>query len=195
MNELVMALDNMVAAWACFWEGDRSMVSLRRVVTKMKDFGAVQNMNIRIKLLETFINKVLEINQRKAIQKDVPLTYKEMLDMAKEYVDNVKDYSHSIVDRREAGPAVSSSGYTDNKNFGNKGGRVEGKIEDMTRQMLTGLKFRGKEFCVNFNLKDEKNESRCKDRRCSRAHNCGFIPRGQNTPCGKPHPKFDHWKH
>ena len=110
------------------------MVALRRVVTKMKDFGAVQNMNTRIKLLEAFINKVLEINQRKAIQRDLPLSYKEMLDMAKEYVENVRDYFPSNTDRRETGPVASSSCYPNNKGFGNrnqkpfvnKGGYQEG---------------------------------------------------------------------
>ena len=59
INELLMALDNLVAAWACFWEGDRSMVTLRRVVTKMKDFSMVSNLTTRLKLLENFVNKVL----------------------------------------------------------------------------------------------------------------------------------------
>ena len=50
-HELLLALDNLLAAWACFWEGDRSMVTLRRVVTKQKDFGAIQNQQLRLKVL------------------------------------------------------------------------------------------------------------------------------------------------
>ena len=92
VNELMMALDNLVACWACFWEGDRSLVTLRRVVTKMKEFGMIANPKDRLRLLEQFINKCLEINARKAVQKEIPLTYKEMHDIAKDYVENVNDY-------------------------------------------------------------------------------------------------------
>ena len=41
MNDLMMALDNMVTAYGCFWEGNRSMIILRRVITKQKEFAAI----------------------------------------------------------------------------------------------------------------------------------------------------------
>ena len=68
----------------------------------------------------------------------------------------------------------------------------DNRVEDIMRKVLEGHKFKGKEFCIGYNLMDANGESKCKDRRCSRAHNCGFIPRGQNRPCSKPHPKFEH---
>ena len=70
----------------------------------------------------------------------------------------------------------------------------EKKIEEATKKFLEGHKFKGKDFCINYNLRDERNEPKCKDRRCMNAHNCGFIPRGETKPCGKPHPKFEHFK-
>ena len=193
VKELMMALDNLVAAWACFWEGDRSMVTLRRVVTKMKEFACVENVSTRLKLLEAFINKVLEINQRKAIQKDLPLTFKEAHDLAKEYVENVHQYiPKSGRERNEAGTGGTGGGFN-NRFQSNKFNRErKDKMEELTRKFLAGHKIQGKEFCVNYNLKDERGGPRCKNRNCSRAHNCGFIPRGEIRPCGKLHSKFEH---
>ena len=91
VNDLMLALDNLVAGWACFWEGDRSMVTLRRAVTKLKEFAVIEKQDRRLKLLESYINKVLEINQRKAIQKDLPLKMKEVLEIGKEFLENASD--------------------------------------------------------------------------------------------------------
>ena len=60
-RDLELALDNLVAAYACFWPGDRSMVTLRRVVTKTKSFSAIPNPDSRMKMMEIFINQILEI--------------------------------------------------------------------------------------------------------------------------------------
>ena len=175
------------------------MVTLRRAVTKMKSFRDINPVDTRVKLLETFINKVVEINQRKAIQKDPPLKMREVMDIAKDYMENVSDYVRSFGkdnarDRKEGFQGASTSRYVNqgrfNKNF--KGPRNDSKMEELTRKFLSGHKICGREFCINYNLQDHKGEPRCKDRKCSRAHNCGFIPRGQNTPCGKLHPKFEH---
>ena len=62
VNEIMLALDNMVAAWQCFWEGDRSMVKLSRAITKLKEFSTVTNLPTRLRLLENFLTKILEIN-------------------------------------------------------------------------------------------------------------------------------------
>ena len=92
LTDLELALDNLVAAYACFWPGDRSMVTLRRVVTKTKSFSAIPNPDSRMKMMEIFINQILEINQRKAIQDEVPMTFKEVMEVAKDKLDNVSDY-------------------------------------------------------------------------------------------------------
>ena len=212
MNGLMQALDNMVAAWACFWEGDRSMVTLRRVVTKLREFSAVSDVNTRLRLLENFINKILEINQMKAAQRIPPMSFKEVHDMGKEYLENIADYAPVDNNRREG--ASSNGGFSGNtqsghfnnknsrfsfqnrnKNQGPKPVRNDNQMEQILKNSLSGHKYRGKEFCLYYNLRDEKGQPKCKDfRRCNRAHNCGFIARGASTPCGKPHPKFDHWK-
>lgn len=194
LNELMMALDNLVAAWACFWEGDRSMVILRRVVTKTREFSSISNMATRLRLLESFNNKVLEINQRKAIQTEIPLTYKESYDLAKEYMENVTDYVRT--DTEDKKPNYSGG------NGGNNGGRgaqgvkktpVERAREYLVKS-LVGQKRGGKDYCVEYNLRDHKGDPMCKDRRCKDTHSCGFIARGSSQPCGKSHTKYEHLK-
>ena len=93
MNELMMALDNLVPAWTCLWPCDRSMVIIRRVVTKNKEFLVIRNSESRLKHLEMFINKMLEINQRRAIQRDLPMTFKEGHELAKEYLEDMNTFS------------------------------------------------------------------------------------------------------
>ena len=83
------------------------MVTLRRVVTKTKSFKAVANQETRMKLLEVFINQILEVNQRKATQDEVPMNFKEVIEVAKDKLENVSDYFRS-----ESGAAdVSSPGF------------------------------------------------------------------------------------
>ena len=84
VNELMQALDILVSAWACFWEGDHSMVTLRYTVTKLKEFPAITKQDVRLKLLEAFIDKILKINQWKAAQQDPPLKAKEVYEIGKE---------------------------------------------------------------------------------------------------------------
>ena len=92
VNEVTMALDNLVAGWSVFWPGEQSMVTLRRVVTRQKEFASISDVKKRKKLLEAFINKMLEINSKKAAQGDVPMTYKEILEQSKEYLDAPSDF-------------------------------------------------------------------------------------------------------
>ena len=207
VNDLMMSLDNLVAGWACFWEGDRSMVTLRRVVTKMKEFVGIANQNTRLKALENFINKVLEINQRKAIQRDLPLTYKEVMDIAKEYVDNATEQGPVRENKFVHGGARGNGGGYGGGNGRGYGGAQgsgggfgrrfmkdgkESSLETATRRLLEGHKHRGMDYCVNFNLKDNMGQPKCKNRNCPRAHVCGFIPRGEDRPCAKAHSKFEH---
>ena len=168
-----------------------------------------KNQDQRLKLLESFINKVLEVNQRKAIQRDPPLKMKEVLDIGKEFLEGATEYSSAPGPSRSPAPSRNAPGgrgfrgnqlhstggyqgnsFKDRRNFND--GRES--LENMTKRLLAGHKVRGMEYCVNYNLSDRTGESRCKDKKCPRAHNCGFIPRGGNVPCGKNHPKYQHFK-
>ena len=216
MSELMLSLDNLVAAYACMWPNDRSMVTLRRVVTKNKEFSAMTNVSTRLKLLESFINEVLRINQRKAIQGDVPLTFKEANDMAKDYLDNVSDYVRESGNKwKESGQQGSGqqagvqmgggqgnrwldrgqSNRWMNRGQGSKGNaNVDNvtRMEEFTRKLLEGKSVNGRKVCVEYNMKDDRGGHRCKDRRCDKAHCCGFVDKGTDKVCGKKHSKFEH---
>ena len=127
----------------------------------------------------------------------MPLNFKEMLDIAKEFVENAGEQTQGQVygrDRRDGqGPSSGhvAGGFNRDRKFG-KDGKTEA-VEMLTKKLLEGHRFRGKEFCFNYNIKDSQGKSKCVDRRCPRAHNCGFIPRGASRPSGKPHSKFEHF--
>ena len=180
------------------------MVTLRRVVTKMKEFAVITNANTRLKSLESFINKVLEINQRKASQREVPLTYKEVLDIGKEFVENASEYVPPSARDGRVGVSGGGQGNFPRERKFNREGRDgrdgrdnrdnrDNRVEKTTKRMLEGHKFKGMDYCINFNLKDSNNQPKCNNKRCPRANNCGYIPRGEDKPCGKPHSKFEHF--
>ena len=192
LTDLEMALDNLVAAYAVFWPGDRSMVTLRRVVTKTKSFSAVSNQETRMKLLEVFINQVLDVNQRKAIQDEVPLTFKEMLDLAKDKIENVTDYfpSSTLVAEAKSDDQLGAK-------IAPRGGaktRIDNQ-QTFIQRMLKNQKINGKEFCIDFNIRGDSDDTMCSSKSCKKAHNCAFIPKGESKACGGRHSKVFHYKY
>ena len=194
LTDLEMALDNLVAAYAVFWPGDRSMVTLRRVVTKTKSFQAVSHQETRMKLLDVFINQILEVNQRKAIQEEVPLTFKEVLEVAKDKIENVSDYfpSTGVVEegKVEGGSEAKTAA-------GGRGGTKKrtGNQQEFIKKLLKGQTIHGKEYCIEFNVKDDKGDPMCGSRSCKKAHNCAFIPKGETKACGGRHSKIVHYEY
>ena len=206
LSDLEVALDNLVAAWAVFWPGDHSMVTLRRVVSKTKSFQAVANPETRMKLLEIFINQVLEQNQRKAMQEETPMTYKEVLEVAKDKLENVSDYFPTGAGNYRGLGAGNNYGGSGAKGAGGNGKRSTPWVKkewqenssstnpkEFTRKLLNDQKFEGKEFCLEYNLKGENGGLACRDKRCRKAHNCAYVPRGESMACGGNHSKVHHW--
>ena len=199
VGEVTMALDNLVAGWSVFWPGEQSMVTLRRVVTRQKEFASISDIKKRKKLLESFINKMLENNSKRAAQGDVPLTYKEILEQSKEYLDTPSDFIQSEANdqqqyKQEAvhfqpKPHFNSSSNS-GQNYGQKSREDRPKRmkpEDFW-DMVKSIKLDGKEICVSFNQKIG-----CKDRRCRRAHKCAFMELGETKRvCGSNHSKYEH---
>ena len=195
LSDLEMALDNLVAAWAVFWPGDHSMVTLRRVVSKTKSFKAIVNQETRLKLLELFINQVLEQNQRKAMQDEVPLTFKEVLDLAKDKIENMNDYfptssSYNYNPDRKKGGSDNWKKPWVKKEFQEK--NVD-DLKEQTRRILKDQKVNGKEFCLDYNVKGENGGAGCSDRSCRKAHICAYVARGESKACGGKHPRFSHF--
>ena len=200
LTDLELALDNLVAAYACFWPGDRSMVTLRRVVTKTKSFSAISNQETRMKLLEIFINQVLEINQRKAVQDEVPMTYKEMMEVAKDKLENVTDYIRAPSAKVFSAGGDWKGSRHQSTRAGERGPRQgsgpsssESRRNQMTR-ILKGQKIQGKDFCLDYNLEGEDGKPLCSSRGCKNAHNCAYVNKGDYKACGARHSKVEHFK-
>ena len=192
LTDLEMALDNLVASYAVFWPGDRSMVTLRRAVTKVKSFKAISNQETRMKLLEVFINQVLEVNQRKASQDELPLSFKEVMDIAKDKLENVTDYfPSSTVEVKEN--ESEEGGPTKNKTGG--GAKAKLDVNEITARRLKDQRINGKYYCIDYNLKGEDGQPQCSSKSCKKAHSCGFIPRGDTKPCGGRHSKIFHFQY
>ena len=197
VNDLMMALDNLVAGYAVFWPGDRSMVTIRRAVTKNKEFVEISNQMTRKKLLEAYLNKMLEINQQRATQKSVPLKFKECDTWAKEFIENKTNYV-----RQEEKPDNENSDIQTIKNLLTQnlltqnlkvtqedGGKERISDFQYMKKILVGKKIKNKEVCIYFNLKGG-----CTATDCSRGHVCAYIPRGEKELCGKDHSKTQHFK-
>lgn len=194
LTDLEMALDNLVAAYAVFWPGDRSMVTLRRVVTKTKSFKAVSNQETRMKLLEVFINQILEVNQRKAMQDEIPLTFKEVMEVAKDKIENVSDYFPNIggvVDGKAEGKSEARAAPA------GAGQKRQGYSfqKDFIKRMLKNQTIHGKEYCIDYNLRGDKDDTMCSSKSCKKAHNCAFIPKGETKACGGRHSKTVHYQY
>lgn len=193
LTDLEMALDNLVAAYAVFWPGDRSMVTLRRVVTKTKSFQAVTHQETRMKLLEVFINQILEVNQRKAIQEEVPMTFKEVLDVAKDKIENVSDYFPTC--GVEEGKVEGGSEAKTTTGGGGGAKKKAGYQQEFIKKMLKNQTIHGKEYCVDFNVRGDKGDPMCNSRSCKKGHYCAFIPKGETKACGGRHSKIVHYQY
>lgn len=192
LSDLELALDNLVAAWAVFWPGDHSLVTLRRVVSKTKSFSAVSNSDTRMKLLEVFINQVLEVNQRKASQDEVPMTYKEVMDLAKDKIENVNDYFPTGTGNSFNPPVQRRAGGDWKKDKDKKENSAK-DIKERMKMFIKGHKVNGRDYCLDYNIKGEGGKSGCQDRGCKLAHNCAYVPRGESKPCGGRHAKPNHF--
>ena len=206
INEVTMALDNLVAAWSCFWPGEQSMVTIRRVITRQKEFSTIQDPKTRKKLLEAFINKMMEINSRRAAQGEVPLTYKEVLEQSKEYQETPTEFVRpdNTNQGRQENPRFNNQRVSYNQRQGNNqggnqrqgnnqggGNQRQGPKANDYWESVKKIKLEGKNICVYFN----KLEG-CKDSsdRCRNIHRCAYMERGEtNRVCGGKHSKPNHW--
>ena len=187
INELTMALDNLVAAWSCFWPGEQSMVTIRRVVTRLDSFSSVSDIKSRKKLLETFLNKMLEINSRRAAQGEVPLTYKEVLEQAKEYLETPNNYVRRDVENRDTKHSMPVKREFIKNSFVNSSNK-KFKPTDYW-ELVKNIKVEGNEICLDYNKLEGCKEGNS----CRRAHRCAYMERGEmKRVCGRRHSKVKH---
>ena len=162
-------------------------------MTKNKEFATVNPPDTRLRLLESFINRMLEINQGKAAQNSAPLRFKEVNDWAKEFVENRDQYVKADRVGQETTMDTLKSLLSQTVQKKDRSAIVKDREKfniDYMRKNLVGKKVKGKEICIGYNTKEG-----CKHGNgCTRGHFCAYIPRGEKDPCGKEHSKLEHWK-
>ena len=126
------------------------------------------------------------------------------MELSKEYLENANEYvtlSGGVSEQQQQhqqGSSIGSryGGNNKEQRGGGGGSGYKGNKPDLHKQMennLRGHKLGGREYCIKYNMKDDLGDSKCRDRRCSRAHACTFFTRGEAKPCGDRHPKFEHY--
>ena len=78
------------------WPGEWSMVALRRAVTKHLAFGEINNVDLRKKMLEAFLNEVLSSNASFAARLKPPMEFEKIDKLAAKYLDNKKYFEKSF---------------------------------------------------------------------------------------------------
>ena len=182
INQLIEALDNLVAIWVIMWPGEWSMVSLRRAVTKHLAFGDIQNLELRKKMLEAFINETLTSNASLAARGKPPMEFDKLDKLASKYLDNKKHFEKSfkIVDNKEK---------PDEKNkFQTQATLTRNEVASM-RKVVGNLKTTsGKVSCLYFNT-----SKGCTVNNCKYEHSCCHV-KADGRLCSGAHKMREHNK-
>ena len=186
INQLLEALDNLVAVWVVMWPGEWSMVAMRRAVTKHLAFGDIQNADLRKKMLEAFINEILSSNASLAARGKPPMEFEKLDKLAIRYLDNKRHYEKSFkvetTDNRSARNDIKKVDI-------NKGFNSRKEVNFLKSRVGTLKTASGKNVCLFWNSKQG-----CRDRRCELDHVCAYVNDRENKLCGKGHKKMDHGK-
>ena len=179
ISQLIEALDNLVAVWVVMWPGEWSMVALRRTVTKHLAFGDIQNVELRKKMLEAFINEVLASNASLAARGKPPMEFEKLDKLAARYMDNKKHFEKSFK------VEVQDQKNEREKSQPNPASLVRKEVADMRRQVAGAKTPAGKEVCFWYN-----SSAGCKVKHCRHGHACAVMKDGKL--CGGSHKKGDH---
>ena len=161
------------------WPGEWSMVAMRRAVTKHLAFGDIQNVDLRKKMLEAFINEVLTSNASLAARGKPPMEFDKLDKLASKYLDNKKHFEKSFnIDKKdevEAKIEVKSKGFSHRQEISH----LRSKIGDLKPSS-------GKQICLFFNT-----SKGCIVRSCKYEHSCCFV-KTNGQLCSSGHKLNDH---
>ena len=181
INQLIEALDNLVAVWVVMWPGEWSMVALRRAVTKHLAFGEINNVDLRKKMLEAFLNEVLSSNASFAARGKPPMEFEKIDKLATRYLDNKKHFEKSFkvetktVDEEEKPKdKIQTSGRSTFK-----------EVKDLKWHVGDLKTASGKEVCFYFNTTNG-----CRSNNCQMEHSCCYVK--DKKLCSGSHKKGDH---
>ena len=181
INQLVEAVDNLMAAWTVMWPGEWSVVALRKVVTKRLAFGEIENADLRKRMLESFINEVLSNNASFASRGKPPMMFEKIDRLADKFLDNKKHYEKQFKTEQSSKEPDSDTPKSKNLKYN--------EVRDL-RKSLKGLKTSsGKDPCLFFNT-----TFGCNSENCRFAHSCCALRDGGKGLCEGKHKKTEHRK-
>lgn len=183
INQIMEALDNMVAIWTVMWPGEWSMVALRRAVTKHLAFGEISNADLRKRMLEALINEVLSGNSSLAARGKPPMEFEKIDKLATRYIDNRKHFEKTFkIDGNVEEPK-------DPKKTKPKALLMREEIKELRKAAGSRKTVSGKEVCFWFNT----NQG-CRSTVCRFEHGCCAVRDGGKDLCGGSHKKSEHKK-
>ena len=181
INQIMEALDNLVAIWTIMWPGEWSMVAMRRTITKHLAFGEIQNLDLRKKMLEAFVNEVLTSNASLAARGKPPLEFEKLDKQATKYLENKKNFENSFkIDKKEN---------TEEKSRGKQAGSHQHQRQELMdiRKKIGSLKSSsGNQICTFYNT-----TRGCISRNCKFEHSCASV-RADGRLCSAKHPIKEH---
>ena len=183
INQLMEALDNMVAIWTVMWPGECSMVTLRRAVTKHLAFGEINNVDLRKRMLEALINEVLSSNSSLAARGKPPMEFEKIDKLATRYIDNRKHFEKTFkVDENTEEPKEP-------KKIKSKALLMREEIKELRKAAGSRKTVSGKEVCFWYNTSQG-----CRSTVCRFEHGCCAVRDGGKDLCGGSHKKSEHRK-
>ena len=186
INQLLEALDNMVAIWVVMWPGEWSMVALRRVVTKHLAFGDINNPDLRKRMLEALINEVLSSNASLAARVKPPMVFEKIDKLASRYLDNKRHYEKTFKLDKNESPLREPK---DQKKHPASVRNLREEVILLKKRIGTKKPASGKDVCLYFNTTQG-----CKSPVCRYEHVCCWVKDGGKELCGEAHKKADHKK-
>ena len=181
ISQLIEAIDNLVAIWTIMWPGEWSMVAMRRAVTKHLAFGDIQNVDLRKKMLEAFINEVLSSNASLAARGKPPMEFDKLDKLASKYMDNKKHFEKSFkIDRKkdvDANTDVKPKGFSHRQEISHMRSKV-GNLKSSS----------GNQVCLFFNT-----SKGCVVKNCRYDHSCCFV-KADGQLCSSGHKLNEHVK-
>ena len=187
INQLLEALDNMVAIWVVMWPGEWSMVALRRVITKHLAFGDINNADLRKRMLEALINEVLSSNASLAARGKPPMVFEKIDKLADRYMGNKKHFEKTF--KVETNEPLERSPIKEAKKQPNAAKKLREEVIMLKKRIGSRKPASGKDICVYFNT-----SAGCKSTVCRYEHVCCWVKDNGRELCGENHKKVDHKK-
>jgi hypothetical protein len=182
INQLLEALDNMVAVWVIMWPGEWSMVALRRAVTKHLAFGDITNPDLRKRMLEGLINEILSSNASLAARGKPPMVFEKIDKLATRYLDNKKHFEKTF--------KIEQTKVSDTpKDQKNKKQTLREEVIFLKKKIGSKKTATGKDICIYYNTSQG-----CKSTVCRYEHACCWVKENGKDLCGGSHKKADHKK-